>query len=168
MLTTRFEEIQMNDDETFDEFYAQVNDIVNFTFNLGERILKNRIVRKVLRSLPEQVRPKVTAIEESKDLDKLKIEELVGFLQTYEHTLLQLRKNKSLALKSSREEQNRDSDDESCSDDDFSLFVKNFKKILRKNKSSSNKFDVDLKYLSQFVKKGRREQKEYKSKLRRL
>uniref|UniRef100_A0A2N9HDR0 ABC-type xenobiotic transporter n=1 Tax=Fagus sylvatica TaxID=28930 RepID=A0A2N9HDR0_FAGSY len=54
---------------------------------LGEKIPEQRIVRKVMRSLPERFRPKVIAIEESKDLDCVKIEELVGSLQTYELTL---------------------------------------------------------------------------------
>ena len=35
-LTTRFESIRMFDDESFDEFYAKHNDIVNFAYNLGE------------------------------------------------------------------------------------------------------------------------------------
>ena len=39
-LTTSFEEIKMDDGETFDEFYAKLKDIVNSTFNLGERIPK--------------------------------------------------------------------------------------------------------------------------------
>jgi len=34
MLTSKFEEIRMKDDETFEEFYAQLNDIVNSSFNL--------------------------------------------------------------------------------------------------------------------------------------
>ncbi|XP_042944615.1 uncharacterized protein LOC122278499 [Carya illinoinensis] len=66
----------MKDDETFDAFYAKLNDIVNSRFNLGDRIPENRVVRKVLRSLPERFRPKVTAIEESKDVDAMRIEEL--------------------------------------------------------------------------------------------
>ena len=37
-LTTSFEEIKMEDDESFDEFYAKLKDIVNSTFNLGETI----------------------------------------------------------------------------------------------------------------------------------
>lgn len=77
MLTTRFEEIRMANDETFDSFYAKLNDIVNTSFNLGERIPESKIVRKVLRSLPERSRPKVTTIEEIKDLDSIKVEELV-------------------------------------------------------------------------------------------
>ena len=35
-LITSFEEIRMDDDETFDEFYAKLKDKVNSTFNLGE------------------------------------------------------------------------------------------------------------------------------------
>ena len=52
-LTTSFEEIRMDDDETFDEFYAKLKDIVNSTFNLGEKILEPKIMRKILRSLPD-------------------------------------------------------------------------------------------------------------------
>ena len=35
-LTTRFESIRMSDDESFDEFYAKLNVIVNSTYNLDE------------------------------------------------------------------------------------------------------------------------------------
>ena len=35
-LTTSFEEIKMEEDESFDEFYAKLKDIVNSAFNLGE------------------------------------------------------------------------------------------------------------------------------------
>ena len=31
-LTSRFESIKMSNDESFDEFYAKLNDIVNFSF----------------------------------------------------------------------------------------------------------------------------------------
>ena len=39
-LTSSFEEIKMKEDETFDDFYAKLKDIVNFTFNL-ENLLQN-------------------------------------------------------------------------------------------------------------------------------
>ena len=35
-LTSKFESIRMSDDESFDEFYAKLNDIVNSAYNLGE------------------------------------------------------------------------------------------------------------------------------------
>ena len=83
-LTTSFEEIKMEEDESFDEFYAQLKDIINSAFNLGETIPEPKIVRKVLRSLPERFHAKITAIKESKDIDKIPLTELVGNLQTYE------------------------------------------------------------------------------------
>ena len=52
--TTSFEKIKMEEDELFDEFYAKLKDIVNLAFNLGETIPEPKIVRKVLRSLPER------------------------------------------------------------------------------------------------------------------
>ena len=74
----------MKEDESFDEFYAKLKDIVNSAFNLGETIPEPKIVRKVFRSLPERFHAKITAIEESKDIDKIPLTELVGNLQTYE------------------------------------------------------------------------------------
>ena len=49
-------------------------------FNLGEIIPKPKIVRKVLRSLPERFHAKITVIEESKDINKISLTELVGNL----------------------------------------------------------------------------------------
>ena len=44
-LTSSFEEIRMEKDETFDEFYAKLMDIVNSVFNLGESIAESKIMR---------------------------------------------------------------------------------------------------------------------------
>ena len=68
------------EDESFDEFYAKFKDIVNSAFNLGETIPKSKIVIKVLRSLPEKFHAKITTIEESKDINKISLTELVGNL----------------------------------------------------------------------------------------
>ena len=62
-LTTSFEETVMDEDETFDEFYAKLKDIVNSTFTLGEKIPKPKIVRKILKSLPEGFHAKIIVIE---------------------------------------------------------------------------------------------------------
>ena len=61
-LTTSFEEIKMEEDESFDEFYTKLKDIVNLAFNFGETILEPKIVRKVFRSLPERFHAKIIAI----------------------------------------------------------------------------------------------------------
>ena len=104
MLTSRFETIRMEDHENFGEFHAKLMDIVNSSFNLGEPIPNSKVVRKILRSLPERFRAKVTAIEESKDVDSLKVDELVGSLQTFEMTLGSPRKSKGIALNAIKEE----------------------------------------------------------------
>ena len=80
MLTTRFEELKISKDESFDSFYSKLNEVVVGKFNLGEKTKDSKIVRKILRSLQESFRAKVTAIEESKDLDDIKVQELVGSL----------------------------------------------------------------------------------------
>ena len=70
----------MFDDESFDEFYVKLNDIVNSSFNLGEVYDQPKIVRKILRSLTEDFRTKVIVIIESKDVDSILVDELVGSL----------------------------------------------------------------------------------------
>ena len=73
MLTTRFEELKMSEDESFNSFYSKLNEVIVSKFNLREKMEDSKIVRKILRSLPKSFRAKVTAIEESKDLDDIKV-----------------------------------------------------------------------------------------------
>ena len=87
----------MEEDESFDDLYAKLKNIVNSAFNLGETIHKPKIVRKVLRSLPKRFHAKITAIEESKDIDKIPLTELIGNLQTYELGLTRIGKSNKRA-----------------------------------------------------------------------
>ena len=98
MLTTRFKELKMSEDESFHSFYGKLKEVVIGKFNLGEKTEDSKIVRKILRSLPERFRAKVTAIEESKNLDKIKIQELIGSLKTYELGLPSHKSSKSLHI----------------------------------------------------------------------
>ena len=82
--TTSVKEIKMEEDGTFDEFYAKLKDIVNSVFNLSDHILEPKIVRKVIRSLPERFHAKITVIEELNDIDTIPLTKLIGNLQTYE------------------------------------------------------------------------------------
>jgi hypothetical protein len=70
--------------------------------SLGKNVFDVKLIKKILRSLPERFRTKVTTIEESKDLNEMKIEDLVGSLQTYEYSLPPVRKAKAIALKASK------------------------------------------------------------------
>ena len=96
-------------------------------------------MRKVLRSLPEKFHAKITAIEESKDIDKIRLAELVGNLQTYELGLTRFGKTgkgKSMALKVKNSKTDESSDDEdskmkSYITRQFKKFMKNKWKRLR-------------------------------------
>ena len=122
----------MEEDESFDELYAKHKDIVNLAFNLGETIPEPKIVRKVLRSLPKRFHAKITTIEESKDIDKIPLTELVENLQTYELGLTRIGKTgkgKSMALKAKTSDT-----DESSNDEDSkikSYITRQFKKFMK-------------------------------------
>ena len=158
MLTTWFEELKMSEDESFDSFYSKLNEVVVSKFNLGEKTKNSKIVRKILRSLSESFRDKVTAIEESKDLDDIKVQELIGFLQTYELSLPNQRKSKSLALKNVNERADvHDSSNDDVVEKDVAYLAKNFQNFLKfKN---SGKFGDKGKFQS-----SGREKREFKRK----
>ena len=138
-LTSRFENIRMSEDEPFDEFYAKLNDIVN----LGEIYDQPKIVRKILRSLTEDFRPKVTAIIASKDVDSIPVDELVGSLQSYESDLPKTNKSKSMALKSVDDVDDCGFDDE-LSPTKTAYLAKNFRNFLRNNnRRVRNRNNVD-------------------------
>ena len=60
---------------------------MNSAFNLREFIVESKIVRKILRSLPERFHAKISAIKKVKDIDQLPLTKLVVNLQTYEMRL---------------------------------------------------------------------------------
>ena len=146
-LTTSFEEIKMEEDESFNEFYAKLRDIVNSAFNLGETIPEPKIVRKVLKFLLERFYTKIIVIEESKDIDKIPLTELIGNLQTYELGLTRIGKSgksKSMALKAKSSDT-----DESSNDEDSkmkSYITKQFKKFMKN--ANGKGFDKDCRQSS--------------------
>ena len=136
MLTTRFEKLKMSEEKSFDSFYGKLNEVVIGKFNLGKKTKDSKIVRKILRSLLESFHAKVTAIEESKDLDDIKVQELIGSLQTYELSLPSQKKSKSLALKTINERmETHNSSNEDEVEKDVAYLAKNFRKFLKFKKN---------------------------------
>ena len=134
----------MEEDETFDEFYANLKDIVNLAFNLGDHILGPKIVRKVLRSLPKRFHAKITVIKESKDIDTIPLMELIGNLQTYELGLTRLgegTKSKNMALKAKSNETDESSNDENSKMKSY--ITRQFKKFM--TNANVKGFDKDCK-----------------------
>ena len=117
----------MSDD--FNEFYAKLNDIVNSAYNLGEIFDQPNIVKNILRSLIEDFRLKVTVITESRYMDSIPVDELIGSLQSYELDLPKTKKLKSMALKSV----DGNGFDNELSSTEIAYLVKNFRNFLRNN-----------------------------------
>ena len=132
----------MKKDESFDEFYAKLKDIVNSAFNLGETIPEPKIMRKVLRSLLKRFHAKIIVIEESKDIDKIPLIELVGNLQTYELGLTRIgktSKSKSMALKAKSSDIDESSDNEDSKIKSY--ITRQFKKFMKN--ANAKGFDKD-------------------------
>jgi hypothetical protein len=115
-----------------ESFYSKISDLRNSMVSLGKPISDLKLIRKILRSLPERFRIKVTTIEESKDLEEMKIEELVGSLQTYELSLPPVKKLKTIAIKASKKKVEALSEDDSEDEDkSMAMLAKNFRRLMK-------------------------------------
>jgi hypothetical protein len=145
MFISRFEEIKMLDDETFGEFYFEMGDLRNSMVSLGKFVSDVKLIRKILRSLPERFRIKVTTIEESKDSEEMKIGELVGSLQTYELSLPPVKKVNTIAFKASIKKAKVSFEEDSEKEEDaMAMVAKNFRRLMR-NDQFKKKFFEKLK-----------------------
>jgi len=138
MLVSQFEGIKMQEDEPFNEFYTKISDLRNSMVSLEKKISDAKLIKKILRSLPDRFRIKVTSTEESKDLDAIKIEELWS-LQTYEFSLPPVKKAKYIALKIVKEKSRVSSNEDIDEDEGIAMIARNFKKLM-KNQKFENKF----------------------------
>ena len=132
----------MKEDKSVDEFYVKLKNIVNSAFILKETIPESKIVKKVLRSLPKRFHAKITATEESKDIDKIPLTELVDNLQPYELGLTRIRKSsksKSMALNAKSNDTAESSDDE---DSKMKSYITRLFKKFMKNANTKG-FDKD-------------------------
>jgi len=103
LLTTKFENLKMMEDENIQDYYLNILDIANSFDSLGEKISDEKLVRKILRSLPKRFDMKVIAIEEAQDIPSMKADELIGSLQTFE--LANGYKKKNIAFVSNTNEE---------------------------------------------------------------
>ena len=74
----------MNEGEGIQEMIDQFNDTLNGLKALGKTYSNSELVKKILRALPKSWASKEDAILEAKDLNKIHLEELLGFLLTHE------------------------------------------------------------------------------------
>ena len=136
----------MEEDESFDEFYVKLKDIINSAFNLGKTIPQ-----------PERFHAKIMAIEESKDIDKIPLTELVGNLQTYELGLTRIGKSgksKSMALKAKSNDTDESLDDENSKMKSY--ITRKFKKFMKNAKGKGFNKDRRQSNSSQFKSQDKR------------
>ncbi|GJT84733.1 zf-CCHC domain-containing protein [Tanacetum coccineum] len=127
------------ENESIDSAFARFNTIITSLKALDEGYSSKNYVRKFLRALHPKWRAKVTAIEESKDLMSLSLDELIGNLKVHEMIIkkdFEIVKakveRKSLALKAKKE-----SSDEECltsgsEDEEYAMAVRDFKKFFKR------------------------------------
>ena len=127
--------LRMLEGESIHDYYLNILDIVNAFDSLGEKISDEKLVRKILRSLPKRFDMKVTAIEEAHDISGMKVDELVSSLQNFELVIDNRteKKDKSVAFTSNTENDVVLGD--SASDEDLSenlvMLRRQFNKILK-------------------------------------
>ncbi|GJY34031.1 retrovirus-related pol polyprotein from transposon TNT 1-94 [Tanacetum coccineum] len=124
------------------------NIIITSLKALDESFSSRNHVRKFLRALLTKWRPKVTAIEESKDLSILPLDELINNLKVYEVVLekdseaskIKKEKYKSLALKARKISSDKE---ESCSgsDEEYAMAVRDLEKFFRRGKFVCQPYD---------------------------
>ncbi|KAK0577235.1 hypothetical protein LWI29_029951 [Acer saccharum] len=130
----------MEEHECLNDFQVKLMDIVNQSHQLGDPYSDRRIKQKIMRSLRPRFESKVTALEENVDFKKMKPSEVIGRLLAYESrkvpTSSSPKKQKGIALKTSKVE--KEDDD---SDEDVAQMVMRFKKFLRLQKNDSKKVE---------------------------
>ncbi|XP_073030652.1 uncharacterized protein [Primulina eburnea] len=116
-------------------------------------IPNERLVNKVLRSLPERFNVKVCAIEESKDTSTINLDELMSSLRTFEMNLDLQRKDKgkTIAFEASTESYDeilqisKEVDKSDLGEESISLFTKKFGdylKTMREKKKIGQKSEL--------------------------
>ncbi|GKC59250.1 hypothetical protein Tco_1086848, partial [Tanacetum coccineum] len=139
LLVQQYKQFVISEDESIDSAFARFNTIITSLKALDEGYSNKNYARKFLRALHHKWRAKVTAIEESKDLTSLSLDELIGNLKVHEMIIKKdseivkaKRERRSLALKAKKE-----SSDEECStsgseDEEYFMAVRDFKKFFKR------------------------------------
>ncbi|KAI5348479.1 hypothetical protein L3X38_001366 [Prunus dulcis] len=74
----------MNDVESLDDYLARFFETINNLKFLGEDVTEKRIVQKLLMSLSRSYKSIVSIIEETRDLDTIRVEEILASVKVYD------------------------------------------------------------------------------------
>ncbi|KAI8557075.1 hypothetical protein RHMOL_Rhmol05G0306400 [Rhododendron molle] len=87
LLRGEFEAMQMEEDETISSYFTRMLMIVNQMRRYGEKLDDVRVMEKILRSLSTKFDTVMVAVEESKDLNTMTVEELLATLEIHEQRI---------------------------------------------------------------------------------
>ncbi|CAL5331407.1 unnamed protein product [Camellia sinensis] len=87
-LRREFEMQRMKESETIKEYSDRLLSIVNKVRLLGEDLSDQRVVEKILVTIPERFESKISSLEESKDLTSISLAEFLNALQAQEQRRL--------------------------------------------------------------------------------
>ncbi|CAM8905362.1 unnamed protein product [Rhodiola kirilowii] len=149
-VTSKFENLRMQEDETIADFNTRVLDISNEAFALGEPMTEEALVRKVLRSLTKRFAMKALAVKEANDVKTMRLDELMGSLQTHEMDMNEEDRPTKASSVGLKAEVSKDKTDDSP-EQQYAMFARNFGKFMRRQynkgtypgQSSSSKFQKD-------------------------
>jgi len=82
-----FEKLNKESNETVSDYFTKVISLVHQMRRNGENIDHVRVMEKILRSIDLKFDHVVVAIEESKNLKDLTVEQLMGSLQAHEQKI---------------------------------------------------------------------------------
>ncbi|GJX38908.1 hypothetical protein Tco_0252211 [Tanacetum coccineum] len=128
------------EEESIDNAFARFNTIITSLKALDEGFSSKNYVRKFLRALHPKWRAKVTAIEETKDLTSLSLDELIVNLKVYEVIIKKdselvkgkREQNRSLAMKAKKESSDEDSLTFDSEDEEYAMAVRDFNKFFKR------------------------------------
>ncbi|GJX26821.1 hypothetical protein Tco_0233117 [Tanacetum coccineum] len=140
LLVQQYEQFTIPEEESIDNAFARFNTIITSLKALDEGFSSKNYVRKFLRALHPKWRAKVTAIEESKNLTSLSLDELIGNLKVYEVIIKKdsemvkgkREQNRSLALKAKKEFSDKDSLTFDSKDEEYAMAVRDSKNFFKR------------------------------------
>ncbi|GKG09890.1 hypothetical protein Tco_0338636, partial [Tanacetum coccineum] len=137
ILVQQYEQFVIFEDESIDSAFARFNTIITSLKALDEGYPSKNYVRKFLRA--PKWRAKVMAIEESKDLTSLSLDELIGNFKVHEMIIKKDSKivkakvkRKCIALKAKKESSNEECSTSGSEDEEYAIAVRDFKKFFKR------------------------------------
>ncbi|GJY60271.1 zf-CCHC domain-containing protein [Tanacetum coccineum] len=140
LLVQQYEQFMIPKEESIDNAFAKFNTIITSLKALDESFSSKNYVRKFLRALHPKWRAKVTAIEESKNLTTLSLDELIGNLKVYEEVIKKdsetvkskREQSRSIALKARKDSSDDNSSTSDSEDEEYTIAVRDFKKFFKR------------------------------------